>query len=69
MNRHDDDRHDVAACDDTTCAYCAAYGAGYAAGKDKTHEELRGGSWRMHVACCGCESCRTVKLIAVGRIS
>ena len=69
MNGHDEDQHDTAACDDPTCTWCAAHGAGYAAGKDKTHEELRGGSWRLHVACCGCESCRTVKLIAAGRIS
>ena len=51
MNGHDYDRHDPVACVDPACAWCAAYGAGYAAGKDKTHEELRGGSWRMHVAC------------------
>ena len=52
MNGHDEDQHDTAACDDPTCTWCAAHGAGYAAGKDKTHEELRGGSWRLHVACC-----------------
>ena len=35
MNEHDDDRHDVAACDDPTCAFCDGYGSGYAAAKDK----------------------------------
>ena len=69
MTMNDDGRHDTAACTDPTCTWCDGYVDGYAAGKDKTHEELRGGSWRMHVACCGCESCRTVKLIAAGRIS
>ena len=69
VTMNDDDRHDVAACTDATCRWCDGYGDGYAAGKDKTHEELRGGGWRQHVACCGCESCRTVKLIAAGRIS
>ena len=58
--------HDPAACDDPTCEYCAAYADGYAAGKDKTHEELRGGSWRQHGRGCGCESCRTVEMIADG---
>ena len=37
------DRHDEAACDDPTCEYCAAYGHGYADGKDAAHEELSGG--------------------------
>ena len=57
-------RHDYAGCPDAACELCGAYRAGYASGKDKTHEELRGGSWRMHVASCGCELCRTVKMIA-----
>ena len=69
MSEHDDDRHDVAACDDPTCAWCDGYGSGYAAAKAHVHADLRAGAWRAHAACCGCEPCRTVKLIAAGRIS
>ena len=66
MNEH---RHDTAACTDPTCTWCDGYGAGYAAGKAKTHADLRGGGWRQHIEGCGCETCRTVKLIAAGRVS
>ena len=51
--------HDYAGCERDPCDRCHDYGLGWAAGKDKAHEELRGGSWRMHVGCCGCELCRT----------
>ena len=42
---------------------CACYGAGYAAGKDKAHFELRHHVRANHAARCGCEPCRTLREI------
>ena len=38
-----------------------SYGEGYAAGKTKCHEELRG--WSPHARRCGCEPCLTVAAV------
>ena len=42
---------------------CPCYGAGYAAGKNKAHFELRHHLDANHAARCGCEPCRTLREI------
>ena len=40
---------------------CPCYGAGYAAGKDKAHFELRSHVRDNHDAGCGCRPCVTLR--------
>ena len=40
---------------------CVCYGAGYAAGKEKAHHELRRHIRENHAAGCGCQPCVTLR--------
>ena len=49
--------HDYAGCLFPLCALCQGYAEGYAAGKQKAHDEVR--LWKLgaHEPDCGCDPC------------
>lgn len=44
--------------------YAGAYGRGYAAGKEKAHFDVRHILDDGHANDCGCEPCKTVRIVA-----
>ena len=55
--------HSYSSCERQPCQRCEDHAAGYFAGKDKAHFEVR--SWRLgeHADDCACSPCETVRLV------
>ena len=65
--REDGMTHEVAGCQIEGCDLCAAYGQGYAAGKDAAYSEVMGVLFVGHARGCGCAPCTVVRKVHVGQ--